>query len=154
MEIGSSHIKIINKEDNIREFLNQLNLLEKDHIIIKPNWVDPNIGTHTDAKILDLIISQLKCKVTLIESYTTWRNNKYLKGFGWPKQPIKPENGSLNNIRTNIDWIREQDKWFLNYTKISDVLKKYNVEYINVTEEILKNRATNPEHPRSRVHQT
>jgi len=141
--IGTTNAAIISRIDDMAGFIDSLGLA--DDVIIKPNWVDANTGTHTDATVLDLIFSCIKGKKTIIESYTTWRNRKYIKGSGWPKQPIKPDAGSLQKIGKDINWIRSEDRWFLANSGIGKILDKHGVQYINITEEVLAGATVSPD---------
>lgn len=43
-----------------------------------------------------------------------------------------------NNMNEKREFLREQEKWFLESTGLSNLLKEYDVEYINITEEVWK----------------
>lgn len=77
-------------------------------------------------------------KVTIIESYTYQRNDG--------TRTITPENN-----RDNGDWIRDQDKKFLNDSGLEDLFRKYDVEYVNLTEEVWSNRVARSEDVRKCV---
>jgi hypothetical protein len=140
MKVGTTHAAIVGSKKDINGFLDSLGIRQTPEVIIKPNWVDPNTGTHTDAKILDLLFRSFTGKITVVESHTTWRNEKYLKGNDWPRQPIPPAEGSLENVGKHIDWIREQERWFLDHTGIGRTMVKNGVDYVNVTEEVMAGR--------------
>lgn len=109
--------------------------------IIKPNWVDGVEGSSTGAKILEFIFDYLKDKkVFIIESYTIWRNQKYIEeGI----EEIPPEKGNIIDAKEEWVWIRNQDEWFLENNGIRQLLDKYNVKYINITEEVWSGRTVN-----------
>jgi len=134
--IGTTNAMVYNAPSDIIRFIKSLQL--KQNVIIKPNWVDANDGTHTDAKALDLIFSCFGGKKIIVESYTTWRNRLYLKGKDWPKQVINPEEGTIENISKHLDFLRTEDQWFLHHSGIYDVLRKHSVSYINISEEVLR----------------
>lgn len=118
-----------------QEFMNELDI-KGDTFVIKPNWVDPTKGQYTDPEPLRWLFNCLKGKKVVIESHTAWRNK------------ILMETGEMvideNNMDKEKEFLREQEKWFLEYTGLSDLLQEFNVEYINVTEEVWKRDVVNP----------
>jgi len=60
---------------------------------------------------------------------------------------------SQSSLITSIfaSTVREQDKKFLRDTGLEDLLKMYDVEYVNLTEEIWSGRIANPENVRKSV---
>jgi len=131
MKIGEIVLNNIrNKKDFIR-FMDELNL-EGETFIIKPNWVDCRKGSFTEARILELIFDYLKGKkLFIIESYTSWRNEPYFNGE-------EVDHSDLAEGKLKWTWFKEQDNWFLNNTNIKNLLEKYGVEYINITNEVWK----------------
>lgn len=115
----------------IRGFLEKSGLSSSDSYLVKPNWFFQSKGFYTDAKTLELLLECLD-KVTIIESYTYQRNDG--------TRTITPENGKLY-----WDWIRKQDKKFLPDTGLDHLLRQYNVEYVNLTEEVWAERIANPD---------
>ncbi|MGI9859854.1 DUF362 domain-containing protein [Moorella naiadis] len=107
--------------DQLRTFLNA-NLPVDNIYLIKPNWFDPRPGSFTSAATLDLISSALPGKKIIIEGHSHSRNDLSLK--------ITPEN--MDNQR---EWIRAQEKKYLDRTGIAEVLARHKIEYINITEE-------------------
>ncbi len=71
-----------------------------------------------------------------MESHTAWRNKVLL------------ETGKMIVNEKNIDekkqFLRKNDKWFLEFTGLKQLLEKYNVEYANITEEVWKNEVADP----------
>ena len=110
--------------------------------IIKPNW--SNANTYTSARTLEFLFGSLDGKKTVIEGYTAWRNQ--LNTGPEPTDFITPK-----NARRRWKWIKEQDTWFLEYSGIMKVLRKYNVEYVNITEEVWSNRIVDVEEIRDLV---
>lgn len=122
--------RISNAED-FSHFLAQANL-ESNLFLVKPNWSSPHYGNYTETQVLELLLSNLPGKKIVVESYAGARNDG--------SREITPE-----NAKRNWDWIREQDRWFLETTGIDEVLRKYNAEYVNITEEVWQGRAADPE---------
>jgi len=121
--------------EEFENFINKLNIKGKT-FIIKPNWVEPSKGQYTEPTPLRWLFECLDGKKVIIESHTAWRNKILL------------ETGEVvvneKNMNEKKDFLREQEKWFLEYTGLSELLKEYNVEYVNVTEEVWKNEIVNP----------
>lgn len=121
--------------EEFQEFINKLNIKGKT-FIIKPNWVEPSKGQYTEPTPLQWFFDCLEGKKVIIESHTAWRNKILL------------ETGEVvvneKNMNEKKGFLREQEKWFLEYTGLDELLKKYDVEYINITEEVWKNEIANP----------
>jgi len=115
--------------EEFKEFINNLDIKGKT-FIIKPNWVESSKGQYTEPTPLRWLFECLDGKKVIIESHTAWRNKILL------------ETGEVvineKNMNEKKDFLREQEKWFLEYTGLSELLREYNVEYINVTEEVWK----------------
>jgi len=127
----------VKNADSMRSLLEKAGLSSSDRYLVKPNWFFQGKGFYTDARTLELLLECLD-KVTIIESYTYQRNDG--------TRTITPENGRLN-----WDWIREQDKKFLRATGLDVLFKQYDVEYVNLTEEVWSDRIANPENVRKCV---
>ena len=127
----------VNNAETMKHFLEECDLNPSDSYIIKPNWFFQGNGFYTDTRTLRLLLEYFE-NVTVVESYTFQRNDG--------TRTITPENGKLN-----WDWIRKQDKKFMNNTGFDDLFKEYNVEYVNLTEEIWSERIANPENIRKSV---
>ena len=130
----------VNNADTMRNFLEECDLRSSESYIVKPNWFFQGTGFYTDTRTLQLLLEYLD-KVTVIESYSFQRNDG--------TRTITPENGKLNR-----DWIREQDRKFLHTTGFDILFKDYNVEYVNLTEEVWSERIANPENVRKSVEAT
>jgi len=118
-----------------KKFVNKLNI-KGNTFIIKPNWVEPTKGQYTEPIPLRWLFECLKGKKVIIESHTAWRNKPLM------------ETGKMiineKNMNEKKDFLREQERWFLEYTGLNDLLKKYNVEYVNITEEVWKEDTVDP----------
>ncbi|MFX0205407.1 MAG: DUF362 domain-containing protein [Candidatus Hodarchaeota archaeon] len=113
-------------QKNFRNMIKELNLVPP--IIIKPNWGFSVV--YTEAKILDWILSAIDDEVIIIESYG-WARNK--------EAVTKKEYGPMG-----VNDLRSSDQWFLDFSGIGKILKKHNVEYINITEEVWAKRIVDP----------
>ncbi len=126
---------------DFHRFLSELDVKGKV-FLVKPNW--SNAHTYTSAETLDWLFSVLKGKVKVIEGYSPWRNEV---NTGQERREVM----TSSNAKAKWQWIREQDKWFLEYSGIDKVLAKYGVDYINVTEEFWSIRTLDPEEVREYV---
>ena len=136
--------------------------LKNQTIIIKPNWVSTDPTDFTDADTLRVLLEALDCPVVVTESYCLARsmnilnqglgftiegkevNWKWLlKGDGW-KWLI--ENPDWNWFKNGEHWdqLINEDKAFIDEYGFSDLFDEFNVEYINVTEEVWKGRIADP----------
>lgn len=119
-----------------KEFIKRLDL-KADTFIIKPNWVEPSKGQYTEVMPLQWLFDCLDGKKIIIESHTAWRNKILL------------ETGEVvvnaDNVDEKRDFLRENDKWFLEFTGLKELLEKYNVEYINVTEKVWRGEVVDSE---------
>jgi len=127
----------VNDVETMRRFIEDCNLSSSDSYIVKPNWFFQGIGFYTDTRTLQLLLECLD-KVTVIESYTFQRNDG--------SRTITPGNG-----KQNWNWIKEQDRKFLHTTGFDLLFKEYNVEYVNLTEEVWSERIANSENVRKSV---
>ncbi|MDH5448255.1 MAG: DUF362 domain-containing protein [Candidatus Bathyarchaeota archaeon] len=135
---------VVGKVDSAKDFRHFLKELDVKGVVfvVKPNW--SNANTFTSAETLDWLFSALKGRIKVIEGYTAWRNE--LNTGPEPQEVITP-----SNAKAKWQWIKEQDKWFLRFSGIDKILSKYDVEYINVTEEVWSNRTLNPDEVRDFV---
>ena len=135
MKVGNVVFEKVRTFEEFRKFINQLDI-KGTTFIIKPNWVEPTKGQYTEPKPLQWLFDCLKGKKVIIESHTAWRNKVLL------------ETGEMvvseKNVEEKKDFLRENDKWFLESTGLFDLLKKYNVEYVNITEEVWKKETVDP----------
>ena len=114
----------------MKDMLKQAGLTASDHCVVKVNWFFPGKGFYTDEKTLELLLQCLD-KVTVLEAYTFARNDG-------------TRNITVKNAKQNWEWIREQDKRFLVEKGFERLFKEYDVEYVNVTEEVWSNRSADP----------
>ena len=96
----------------------------KPPVVIKPNWGFSVI--FTEAKILDWTLAAIDGDALVVESY------------GWARCREAVEEKKYGPFGREA--LRKSDKWFLRYSGIDKVLKKHEVEYLNITEEVWANR--------------
>ena len=132
-KIGNILVKeSVNKESFI-EIIKELNL--KPPIVIKPNWGFS--VCFTEATILDWVLTAVDSKALVVESYGWARTEETLKTGKWGS--FEPED------------LRKSDQWFLEYSGVGKILKKHDVEFLNITEENWANRTANEDNIRKAV---
>ncbi|MHA2225902.1 MAG: DUF362 domain-containing protein [Candidatus Hodarchaeales archaeon] len=107
----------------------------KTPLIIKPNWGFS--VCFTEAMILDWILSTIEGKILVVESYGWARTEEALNTEKW---------GSFEQ-----EELRKSDRWFLEYSGVGKILKKHDVEFMNITEENWGQNTVNPDIIRSIV---
>lgn len=132
-----------NKSPNdLQTVIDSLGLIG-DTVLIKPNWVGLFPGGYTDAKTLDLLLSCLNGKrVILLESYTFWRTDKKTLDQG---DYFSSREATLETGKQHWEFFKKMDDWFLRETGIDTVLRKYNAQYLNITNEVWQGNTTNPQ---------
>ena len=101
----------------------------KPPVVIKPNWGFSVI--FTEANILDWTLAAIDGDALVVESY------------GWARCREAVEEKKYGPFGREA--LRKSDKWFLRYSGIDEVLKKHEVEYLNITEEVWANRIVEPD---------
>jgi uncharacterized protein (DUF362 family) len=140
-KIGSTIIAKIKTQADMNRFVKSLGL-KSEQLIIKPNWVQARGGTYTDAKVIDMFLTAVNKRATLVESYTFWRTDKYAVGGG---DYLSSQEATLKTGKKHWRHFKKQDQWFLSATGIGDVLKRHKTEYINITNEVWLGNTVNPE---------
>lgn len=131
------YVSSIQTQEDMKSYIQQFDLGEEG-VIIKPNWTTGDYGFYTDAKLLDLVLSGIKGKKYIIESYMYGRCDGRIN--------INSENG-----RQYWDYLKEQDAVYLEKTGLLEVLKKHNAEYINISEEYWSGRCIKAEEVKALV---
>lgn len=123
-------------EDVFKEMLSRINL--KAPLVIKPNWSSSLI--YTERPILDWILSAFDGEVIIVESYAMWRNEMFIDSSQIRDSKFLERLGKQKKSD-----LRKNDEWFLKFTGIQELLDKYDVEYLNISEELWANRVCSPE---------
>ncbi len=137
-------------------------LFESDRIIIKPNWVSTEPSGFTDSQTLRMFLEALDSHIVVTECLHLGRSMNLLKdgmrfivegkevdwkwlmkGEGWKWLLENPDWDWFRN-GGHWDQIRKEDKAFLDEYGFSDLFTDYDVDYINVTEEVWNGRAADP----------
>jgi uncharacterized protein (DUF362 family) len=136
MRIGDVFFAKVKSFEEFKDFIKSLDI-KADTFVIKPNWVEPSKGQYTEVLPLQWLFDCLDGKKIIIESHTAWRNKLLL------------ETGEVvvnaDNVDQKRDFLRENDKWFLESTGLKQLLEKYDVEYVNITEEVWKGEVVDAE---------
>ena len=136
MRIGDVFFAKVKSFEEFKDFIKSLDI-KADTFVIKPNWVEPSKGQYTEVMPLQWLFDCLDGKKIVIESHTAWRNKLVL------------ETGEViidaDNVDQKRDFLRENDKWFLESTGLKQLLEKYDVEYVNITEEVWKGEVVDAE---------
>jgi hypothetical protein len=93
-----------------------------ERYLVKVTWHGYATGTYTDPVALDLLLSALPGKATLLEGHTSSRN---LGGANWDWE---------TEAQRHRTWIRQQELEFLRRTGLAEVIAKHDGQYLNVTE--------------------
>lgn len=120
-------------KDSFIEMVKDLDITSP--VIIKPNWGFSVV--YTEAEILDWALTAIDCDAIVVESY------------GWARCREAVEKKEYGPF--NPEALRESDRWFLRYSGIDKVLKKHDVEYLNITEEVWANQVVEQDTIRSIV---
>jgi uncharacterized protein (DUF362 family) len=129
-------------KETYMEIISKLDL--KPPVVIKPNWSTSKI--FTEAEVLDWTLSAIDCEKIVVESYAIYRSPIFLDHEG----PFNEELEKRLDGQKKKD-LRENDRWFLELSGIGDVLKKHDVEYLNLSEEFWSKRVCEPEEIQSLV---
>ena len=132
LQTSSSKFGRVSFRDGIHResFIEMVKNLElKPPVVIKPNWGFSVIFTEAD--ILDWTLAAIDGDALVVESY------------GWARCREAVEDKKYGSF--SRDALRKADKWFLRYSGIDKVLKKYEVEYLNITEEVWADRIAEPD---------
>ncbi|SDN57220.1 DUF362 domain-containing protein [Acetanaerobacterium elongatum] len=116
----------IKNQADMKAFLENFKL-GSEGVIIKPNWTSGDYGFYTDVESLEPLLAAIDGKKYIIESYMYGRTDN-----------TRAINGT--NGLENWDWLKEQDEQFLHKSGMAELLKKYDAEYINITEEYWSGR--------------
>jgi len=128
--------------DTFMEIISRLDL--KEPVVIKPNWSTSTI--FTEAEILDWTLSALNCDKIVVESYAHYRSPIFRDHTGSFDAELERK---LEGQKKKD--LQENDRWFLRFTGIGDILKKHDVEYLNLSEELWSKQVCEPSQIRSLV---
>ncbi|MHA2222350.1 MAG: DUF362 domain-containing protein [Candidatus Thorarchaeota archaeon] len=128
--------------ETFMEIVSKLDLNEP--VLIKPNWSTSTI--FTEATILDWTLTALKCEKIVVESYAHYRSPIFRDHYG----PFDADFDKMLAGQKKRD-LQENDRWFLDFTGIGDVLREHDVEYLNLSEELWSKQICEPDRIRTLV---
>jgi uncharacterized protein (DUF362 family) len=158
---GLTTIAKVHSSDELRQILIDP-WLKSETIIIKPNWVSTEPANFTDSESLRMLFETLDSRIVVTESYIIARSmnllkkgmsftvegkkvnwNWLLKGDGWN---WLIENPGWDWFRKGGHWdqLRKEDKAFLDKYGFTDLFKEFNINYVNVTDEVWNGRIADP----------
>ena len=123
---GNVSVETVVNAEKFTALILSLNLTPP--VLIKPNW--GTVECYTEADILDWTLSAIPGEKLVLESHGWARNEETL---------LQQKPAALTKAN-----LRKGDRWFLEYSKINQVLDKHQVEYLNLTEEIWAGRNAEP----------
>ena len=136
--------------------------LESKSIIIKPNWATVETAYFTDSETLRMLFEALDSRIIITESHIFTRSQTYpvkgmnfnvgekelsaesfLFGDGW-RWLIKNPDWDWFKKGGYWEWMRKEEKDFLDNFGFTDLFKEFNVDYVNVTDEVWSGRIADP----------
>jgi len=160
-KFGQTTIAKVSDSHELRQVLDDP-WLESDTIVIKPNWVTNEPADFTESETLRTLFEALDSHIVVTEflniarslnllesgiSFTVgdeevnWR--WLLKGEGWNWVIENPDWGWFKNGK-HWGHIRKEDKAFLDEHGFTDLFEEFDVEYVNVTDEVWSGRIADP----------
>jgi uncharacterized protein (DUF362 family) len=130
--------RVVKNQDEFNEFIKEANLKSKN-FIIKPNWYDTNYAEFTEAKALEKLIKSLDGKITVVEGYSPRCRREANKESGFQLfyyTHTNQQTGTLWWSNEDKKWLRKADEEFLRKEGFQQLFDDYNVDYVNVTEEV------------------
>jgi len=169
LRFGQTTIARVKGSGELKQIMKDT-LLESETVIIKPNWVTSERAAFTNADSLRTILECLDSRIVVTESHMIARtpsffldggpsftvgekevNWKWMShGEGW-KWLIDNPNMDWFKRKGHWDQIKKEDKAFLDENGFTDLLKEFDVEYINVTDEVWSGRIATPDEVKKQV---
>jgi uncharacterized protein (DUF362 family) len=157
--VGSSRLAKINSGSEMRELLNPFDFSET--VIVKPNFVDRIEGTYTSPEALRILFEALDSKLVVIEGHQLIRvicdddkgicfnYNGEERDWSWIPR------GGWSQFAKDDDWgwfvegehwghLKELDRKYLDDKGFTDLFREFNVDYINVSDEIWYGNVVDP----------
>jgi len=171
-QFGPTNIAKLSNPHELRNLLSDP-WLNSEPVIVKPNLVAsaPGIPTHPEA--LRALFESLETKIIVTESHIVCRSNKLKKVSDWSTVEaqedmyINVKGKKMNYIWLMMDegwrwqlknpdysWFKDGGQWnqikkeekeFLDTNGYTDLFEEFDVEYINVTDEVWSGRVADPE---------
>lgn len=160
-QFGQTTVAKVSDSDELRQIMVDP-CLESETIIIKPNWVTTESGGFTESETLRSVFEALDSNFVITECLHIGRSMNLLEegmsftvgekevnwkwllaGEGW-RWLI--ENPGWEWFKRGGHWeqIKREDKSFLDEYGFTDLFAEFDVEYINVTDEVWNGRKADP----------
>jgi uncharacterized protein (DUF362 family) len=159
---GQTTIAKVRDAQQLKQVLNDP-WLESETIIIKPNFVATDPGYATDSEALRVLLEALDSRIVVTESHMVPRSTNLMEGGmsftvggeevnwmwlmggdGWRWQIENPGWGWFRE-GGHWDQIKKEDRAFLDERGFTDLFREFDVEYVNVTDEVWSGRIADPE---------
>lgn len=115
-------------------------IVEAGPLVIKPNWTNSLPVNVPHFQALTMLVECLEKPPIVTESYSAWRNRPYRQYFQQTGSILWEPCVTPHNAWEMQEWIREEDRWFLDFYGFRKWFEEYGVEYVNVTEEMWNKR--------------
>ena len=139
------------------EFIEEAGLKSR-HFIIKPNWWNWGYAEYTEAETLEFLLRSLDGKITVTEGYSPRVDARMpeeettaTSSVRFLYTTIRQLGGALWISKGDRERIRRCDEEFLRETGIRKLFDEYDVDYVNVTEEVWVGNTVNREKIRKLV---
>ncbi len=158
---GQTTIAKVRNSQELRQVLVD-SWLKSETIIIKPNWATFEPAYFTDSETLRMLFEALDSRIIVTESHIFTRSQNFptkgmnfnvgemefssesfLFGKGW-NWLIRNPDWDWFKKGGYWDWIRKEEKDFLDDFGFTDLFKEFNVDYVNVTDEVWSGRIADP----------
>jgi hypothetical protein len=169
---GSTTVAKLSDPHELKQLLSDP-LLKSENVIIKPNLVASVPGAATDPRSLRVLLEALDSRFIVAESHIVTRSMKLANSDRWSDAPVE-DGVSITVKGKKVNWIwllvsdegwrwllkkpdwgwfreggywdqiRKEEKEFLDARGYTDLFKEFDVEYINVTDEVWSGRAADP----------
>jgi hypothetical protein len=158
---GRTTIAKVSDSDELRQVLDEP-WLESESIIIKPNWATVEPGYLTDSETLRMLFEALDSKITITEAHNFAHSRtfpekgmnfnvgekelsaeSFLFGDGW-RWLIKNPDWDWFKKGGYWDWMRKEEKDFLDDFGFTDLFQEFDVDHVNVTDEVWNGRIADP----------
>ena len=160
-KFGQTTIAKVSDSNELRQVLDDP-WLKSETIVIKPNWVTNEPADFTESETLRTLFEALDSHIVVTESLNIARSLNLLeagmsftvggkefnwrwllKGDGWKWVIENPDWDWFKN-GGHWDQIRKEDKAFLDEHGFTDIFEEFDVEYVNVTDEVWSGRIADP----------
>ena len=154
---GPTTIAKVKDSNELRKLLDDP-WLESETIIVKPNWLTNEAACFTDSRSLRMLFEALDSRIVVTESHAQrWRGDGMsfkvgdkevnwswlVRGEGWRWLMENPD-WSWFKEDGHWDQMGREDRAFLNDYGFTDLFNEFDVEYVNVTDEVWSGRTADP----------